>query len=239
MERCSDPRENLLLYSLPADAYERIAPGLKHELLPVGTELQHPTADVERFHFITSGLVSLLYTTRKARTAGVSVVGNEGGLGLELVLGRHTLPVEAVGQVPGDAWTLRADLLQREFARGGALQRSLLRCVQALMTQMTQTVVCNRHHSVSQQLCRWILLVLDRIPGNELHMTQEAIAHVLGVRRAGVTEAAEALQEAGAIRYGRGRIQVPDRAALEAHACECWQVIRGEYDRLRRELAGH
>ena len=230
--------DNLLLHGLPTDVYQRIAGNLEHEPMRAGTELHHPGSEIDRFHFIASGMASLLYTTRDGHTAEVSAVGNEGGLGLTLVLGRHPLPVRAVVQVPGHAWTLRAELFQREFARGGALQRNLLRYVQALMTQMAQTVVCKRHHSISQQLCRWILLALDRTLGNELETTQDTIAHMLGVRRAGVTEAAQALQADGVIRHRRGRIAVSDRGALEARACECYHVIRAEYDWLRGDLAG-
>ena len=232
------PQDNLLLHGLPTDVFRRIARDLEPLALRVDDEIYHAPGGIDRFYFITSGLVSLLYTTRDGHTAEVSVVGSEGGLGLTLVLGRHPLPVQAVVQSAGDAWSLRADLLQREFARGGALQRNILRYVQALMTQMAQTVVCNRHHTVSQQLCRWILLTLDRLPGDDLRMTQETIAHMLGVRRAGVTEAASELQRGGAIEYRRGHIRVPDRAALAGRACECYEVIRAEYDQLYADVTG-
>lgn len=234
----SGPRHNLLLAGLPDVEYERVAVDLQAVDLPRGQLLSDPTADPDRFYFITEGVVSLLYHTASGSSAELAVVGHEGGAGLSVAMGGHVFPADAVVQVPGSAWTLRAEPLRREFDRGGVLQRNLLRFSQVLMAQMAQTVVCNRHHSVEQQLVRWVLLSLDRLPGNDLQMTQEAIAHMLGVRRAGVTEAAGHLQREGVIEYTRGRINVPDRAALEARACECYRVVKSEYAHLAREVAG-
>lgn len=236
------PTANHLLRGLPPDVYDRILGSLEPVTLRAGHTVRDADNDPARFLFVASGLASLLYTTQDGHTAEVSSVGREGGLGLPLVLGRRSFPAKALVQVDGHAWALRADLFRREFARGGALQRNVLRYVQALMTQMTQTVVCNRHHAISQQFCRWLLLSLDRLPDGDLPMTQETIAHMLGVRRAGVTEAAAELQRAGAIVYQRGHIQVPDRDAIEGRACECYRVIREEYDQLRNgptEYAAH
>lgn len=234
----SGPRDNLLLAGLPEEAYERLAPDLQPVELARGQLLSDPTAEPDRFYFITAGVVSLLYHTANGSSAELAVVGHEGGAGLSVAMGGHVFPADEVVQVPGFAWTLRAEPLRREFDRGGELQRNLLRFSQVLMAQMAQTVVCNRHHSVEQQLVRWVLLSLDRLHGDDLQMTQEAIAHMLGVRRAGVTEAAGQLQRKGAIEYTRGRIHVPDRAALEALACECYRVVKVEYEHLTREAAG-
>jgi CRP-like cAMP-binding protein len=176
--------------------------------------------------------VSLLYVLENGASAEIAVVGNEGILGISLFMGGETTPSRAIVQSAGFGYRLKAQLLKQELDRGGPVLRLLLRYTQALITQMTQTAVCNRHHSVEQQLCRWLLLSLDRLPSDEVSMTQELIANMLGVRREGVTEAAGKLQRAGLIRYSRGRIEVLDRPGLENAVCECYQVVKLEFDRL-------
>jgi CRP-like cAMP-binding protein len=183
-------------------------------------------------YFPASGIVSLLYVMKDGAAAEIAVVGNEGVVGIALFMGGQTTPSRAVVQSAGSAWRVEPAAIKAEFARGGALQRLLLRYTQALITQMTQTAVCNRHHLLEQQLCRWLLLSLDRLPSNQLVMTQQLIANMLGVRREGVTEAAGRLQADGLIDYSRGRINVLDRARLEKRACECYAVVRLESDRL-------
>jgi CRP-like cAMP-binding protein len=187
-------------------------------------------------YFPTTAIVSLLYVMMDGASAEIAVVGNEGVIGVALFMGGETMPNRAVVQSAGHAYRLKGQLLKQEFNRSGELQHLLLRYTQALLTQMAQTAVCNRHHSLDQQLCRWLLLSLDRLPSNELVMTQELIANMLGVRREGVTEAAGNLQKGGLIRYQRGHITVLDRARLEARACECYAVVKKEFDRLLPEV---
>ena len=186
----------------------------------------------EYVYFPTTSIVSLLYVMADGASAEIAVVGNDGMVGIALFMGGETTPSRAVVQSAGSAFRLSGHVLKREFTRGGALQHLLLRYTQALLTQMAQTAVCNRHHSIDQQLCRWLLLSHDRLSSNTLIMTQELIANMLGVRREGVTEAAGALQDAGLIRYSRGRITVVDRPGLERRSCECYDVVRRESDRL-------
>jgi CRP-like cAMP-binding protein len=188
-------------------------------------------------YFPTSSIVSLLYVLADGASAEIAVTGSEGLVGVALFMGGETTPSRAVVQSAGEGYRLRASVLKKEFEAGGELQHLLLRYTQALITQMTQTAVCNRHHSVDQQLCRWLLMSLDRLPGNELVMTQELIANMLGVRREGVTEAAGRLQSAGLIHYRRGHIEVRDRRQLEARVCECYAVVKKEYDRLLPEAS--
>ncbi|MFN2644883.1 MAG: Crp/Fnr family transcriptional regulator, partial [Burkholderiales bacterium] len=183
-------------------------------------------------YFPTSGIVSLLYVLENGSSAEIAVTGNEGLVGISLFMGGETTPSRAAVQSAGEAYRLKAQVLKKVFENGGALQHLLLRYTQALITQMMQTAVCNRHHAVDQQLCRWLLLSLDRLPSNELVMTQELIANMLGVRREGVTEAAGKLQADGLIEYSRGRITVLDRARLERRVCECYSVVNREYERL-------
>nr|WP_245784281.1 Crp/Fnr family transcriptional regulator [Halomonas korlensis] len=183
-------------------------------------------------YFPLDSIVSLLCVMEDGASTEIAVVGHEGVVGVSLFMGGETTPSRAIVQSAGEAYRLKGHLLKREFYRAGAMQRLLLRYTQALLTQMAQTAVCNRHHSVDQQLCRWLLLSLDRIPGNELNMTQELIANMLGVRREGVTESAGKLQKAGLIDYRRGRITVVDRRGLEERVCECYEVVKQEYDRL-------
>ncbi len=227
-----NPHQNHLLDALPAGDYERLAAHL--ELIPMRLgDVLYESGDRLRFvYFPTTSIVSLLYVMEDGASAEIAVVGNEGILGISLFMGGETTPSRAVVQSAGHGYRLKAELLKAEFGRFGPTMHLLLRYTQALITQMAQTAVCNRHHSVDQQLCRWLLLSLDRLSSNELGMTQELIANMLGVRREGVTEAAGKLQDAGLIRYRRGRITVVDRAGLEARACECYQVVKAEFDRL-------
>jgi len=226
------PHQNHLLDALPKADYERIAPHLQWVALPLGDVLYESGAKMRYVYFPTTAIVSLLYVMEDGASAEIAIVGNEGLLGISLFMGGETTPSRAVVQSAGHAFRLRADLLKAEFGRFGPTMHLLLRYTQALITQMAQTAVCNRHHSVDQQLCRWLLLSLDRLDSNELSMTQELIANMLGVRREGVTEAAGKLQDAGLIRYRSGKITVTDRPGLEARSCECYQVVKTEFDRL-------
>jgi CRP-like cAMP-binding protein len=226
------PRQNHLLDALPAEDYERIVAHLELVQLKLGDILYEPGIKLRYVYFPTTAIVSLLYVMEDGASAEIAIVGNEGILGISLFMGGETTPSRAVVQSAGYGYRLRAQLLKDEFGRFGPFLRLLLRYTQALITQMAQTAVCNRHHSVDQQLCRWLLLSLDRLASSELSMTQELIANMLGVRREGVTEAAGKLQNAGLIHYRRGRITVLDRPRLEARSCECYQVVKTEFDRL-------
>jgi len=224
--------QNHLLDALPAADYTRLKSQLEVIPMALGQVLYEPGARLRHVYFPTTSIVSLLYVMEDGASAEIAVVGNEGMLGISLFMGGETTPSHAVVQSAGYGIRLKAQLLKDEFARFGPMMHLLLRYTQALITQMAQTAVCNRHHSVDQQLCRWLLLSLDRLASNELSMTQELIANMLGVRREGVTEAAGKLQDAGLIRYQRGRITVLDRPALEAQSCECYRVVKTEFDRL-------
>jgi CRP-like cAMP-binding protein len=228
----NSPKSNRLLAALPDEDYEPLAPFLEPVRLPLGAALYESGGAQGYVYFPTSSIVSLIYVLEDGSSAEIAVTGCEGLVGIALFMGGETTPSRAVVQSAGDGYRLRAAVLKRRFGAGGPLQLLLLRFTQALITQMTQTAVCNRHHSVDQQLCRWLLLSLDRLPASELVMTQELIANMLGVRREGVTEAAGKLQAAGLIEYRRGRIKVLDRAGLEARVCECYAVVKTEYDRL-------
>jgi len=227
-----DPRQNLLLKILPTEEYARISPHLELIEMPLGNVLYESGEKLNFIHFPTNCIVSLLYVMENGASAEIAVVGNEGAIGIALFMGGQTMPNRAVVQSAGYSYRIRQYLFMQEFNRHGVLLFKMLRYTQALITQMAQTAVCNRHHSVDQQLCRWLLLSLDRLPSNELNMTQELIANMLGVRREGVTEAAGKLQEAGLIHYSRGHITVLDRLGLEARVCECYKVVRDEFDRI-------
>ena len=231
------PRQNQLLAALPAADYERLLPHLELVPLELGWALYESGSQQGYMYFPTDSIVSLLYVMEDGSSAEIAVVGNEGVVGIALFMGGETTPSRAVVQSAGYAYRLKASLLKKEFERGGPLQYLLLRYTQALITQMAQTAVCNRHHALEQQLCRWLLLSLDRLHSNELTMTQELIANMLGVRREGVTEAAGKLQAAGLIHYSRGKITVLDRPKLEARVCECYVVVKREYDRLLPHIA--
>ena len=231
-----EPKQNHLLAALPAAEYDRLSPYLEHVQMPLGEALCESGGQLKHVYFPTTSIVSLLYVLEDGASAEIAVVGNEGILGISLFMGGETTPSRAVVQSAGHGFRLKSQLLKQEFNRAGPVMRLLLRYTQALITQMTQTAVCNRHHSVEQQLCRWLLLSLDRLSSDELHMTQELIADMLGVRREGVTEAAGKLQRAGLIEYSRGHIKVLDRPGLERQVCECYQVVKAEFDRLLPSL---
>ena len=227
-----DPRQNHLLAALPDADYKRLRPNLESITLPLGAVLYESGGKLGYVYFPTDSIISLLYVMEDGSSAEIAVTGYEGLVGIALFMGGETTPSRAVVQCAGYGYRLRASVLKREFERGGPLQLLLLRYTQALITQMSQTAVCNRHPSVEHQLCRWLLLSLDRVRSNELAMTQELIANMLGVRREGVTEAAGKLQKAGLIHYSRGQITVLDRPQLEAHVCECYAAVKREYARL-------
>ena len=227
-----EPRQNHLLAALPEAEWARWAPHLEPVELALGDVVYESGSTMRHVYFPIDAIVSLLYVMESGASAEIAVVGNEGIVGIALFMGGGTTPSRAVVQSAGMAVRLAAKSMKDEFDRGGPVLHLLLRYTQALITQMAQTAVCNRHHSLDQQLCRWLLLSLDRLHGLELVMTQELIANMLGVRREGVTEAALKLQKAGLITYARGRIKVLDRAGLALRSCECYAVVKKEYDRL-------
>jgi len=228
----SSPRQNHLLAALPKAVYERLLPNLELVTMPLGEVMYTSGGELAYLYFPTTCVVSLVYVMANGASAEIAVTGCEGLLGISLFLGGHTAPNQAVVQIGGQGYRIGATLIKQEFDRGGPLQHMLLLYTQALIAQMAQTAVCNRHHSLDQQLCRWLLLSLDRLRVGELEMTQELIANMLGVRRQGVVEAAGNLQKAGLIEYRRGHIRVLDRPGLEARVCECYAVVKREYDRL-------
>ena len=230
------PSQNHLLAALPAAEFERLSPHLELVPLLLGDTLYDPGTQLQHVYFPTTSVVSLLYVLESGMSAEIAGVGNEGVLGIALFMGGDTTPSSAVVQTAGQGYRLPAKVLKQEFARGGEVQRLLLRYTQALVTQMFQTAACNRHHSIEQQLCRWLLLTMDRLPSNELVMTQELIANALGVRREGITEAAGNLQRGGLIRYRRGHISVLQRSGLESGSCECYGVVRKELNRLLTDV---
>lgn len=227
-----DPKTNRLLSALPDTEWSRWQEQLELVELPLGLVLYESGSQMGHVYFPTTAIISLLYVLENGASAEIAVVGNEGLVGVSLFMGGETTPSRAVVQSAGHGFRLRADLMIDEFNRAGPVLHLLLRYTQALITQMAQTAVCNRHHSLDQQLCRWLLLSLDRLRGSEVVMTQELIANMLGVRREGVTEAALKLQASGLIRYARGHISVLDRPGLELRTCECYGVVKKEYDRL-------
>jgi len=226
------PKQNLLLAALSAAELKRIRRHLEPVEMPLGEVVYESGRHIDHVYFPTNSIVSLLYVLESGASAEIAVVGNEGVVGVSIFMGGETTPSRAVVQSAGDAYRLPALVMQTEFNRGGAMQHLMLRYTQSLITQMAQTAVCNRHHSVDQQLCRWLLLSVDRLPSPEITMTQELIANMLGVRREGVTEAAGKLQKAGVISYRRGHIKVLDRRRLEGMSCECYDVVRRETARL-------
>lgn len=228
----TDPRDNHILDSLPDEERERLFPNLSLVSMPLGMVLYESGEKLKHIYFPTDSIVSLLYVTKDGASAEIAVVGNEGAIGVSLFMGGETTPSRALVQSAGSAFRLEGARLKQEFNRHGQMLHVLLRYTQALITQMAQTAVCNRHHSVNQQLSRWLLLSLDRLKSNEIDMTQELIANMLGVRREGVTVAVGELQKAGVIRYSRGKITVLDRNKLERLSCECYSVVKRETDRL-------
>ncbi len=227
-----NPKQNHLLAALPEQDFERLASSLELVPLALGQMLHEPGTQMRHAYFPTTSIVSLHYVTESGASGETAGVGNEGVVGVALFMGGDTTPSSAVVQTAGQAYRLDRHLLKEAFDQGGALQRLLLRYTQALMTQMAQMAICNRHHTVEQQLCRWLLLTLDRLPERELVMTQELVASMLGVRRESVTDAAGRLQSLGYIRYRRGHIGVLDRVGLGVRSCECYGVVRKELDRL-------
>jgi CRP-like cAMP-binding protein len=231
----TEPRKNFLLAALPDPEWRRWQSLLEQVEMPLGQVLYESGATLNHVYFPTTSIVSLLYVMENGASAEIAVVGNEGVVGVSLFMGGESTPSRAVVQSAGLGFRLKAQLMKDEFNRAGPVLHLLLRYTQALITQMAQTAVCNRHHSLDQQLCRWLLLSLDRVRANELTMTQELIANMLGVRREGVTEAALKLQHAGLISYARGHISVLDRPGLEKRTCECYAVVKKEYERLLPE----
>ena len=227
-----DPRVNRLLAGLPAAAMQRWLPQLEALEMPLGLVLHEAGSTPGHVYFPTTAIVSLLHVMENGASAEIAIVGNDGIVGISAFMGGGSTPGRSVVQSAGLGFRLSAQAAKDEFNRSGPVMQLLLRYTQALITQMAQTAICNRHHSVDQQLCRWLLLSLDRLQGSELVMTQELIANMLGVRREGVTEAAQKLQQAGLIRYARGHISVLDRPALERRTCECYAAVKREYDRL-------
>jgi CRP-like cAMP-binding protein len=230
------PSQNHLLGALAAAEFERLSPHLELVPMPLGELLYEPGEQLQHAYFPTTAIVSLHYVMASGASAESAGVGNEGVVGISLFMGGETTPSSAVVQTGGHGYRLAGRLLKQEFIRVGLMHRVLLRYTQALITQMIQTAACNRHHSIEQQLCRWLLLTLDRVPSRELIMTQGLIASMLGVRREGITEAAGILQEAGFIRYRRGHIAVVQRGGLETHACECYAAIKKELRRLLSDV---
>jgi len=233
------PVKNKLLDALSAAELGRLRPDLEMVEMALGEVVYESGRPLHHVYFPTDSIVSLLYVLENGASAEIAVVGNEGVVGISLFMGGESTPSRAVVQSAGSALRLPAKAMQLEFKRGGAMQHILLRYTQTLITQMAQTAVCNRHHSVDQQLCRWLLLSIDRLSSPEIRMTQELIANMLGVRREGVTEAAGKLQEAGVISYRRGNIKVLNRTKLEKMSCECYEVVRRETDRLLPLVAPH
>jgi CRP-like cAMP-binding protein len=232
MNEIDEPRHNQLLAALPDDAWARWVTHLEAVELPLGKVLYESGSRLPHVYFPTTAIVSLLHMTEDGSSAEIAVVGREGMVGVSLFMGGDSTTSRAVVQSAGRGYRLSSHLMMLEFNRAGPVLHLMLRYTQALISQMTQTAVCNRHHSLDQQLCRWLLLSLDRLPSNELVMTQELIANMLGVRREGVTAAAGQLQQAGLIDYRRGHITILDRPGLEQRTCECYAVVKKEYDRL-------
>ena len=231
------PNQNHLLAALPAAELERLAAHLELVQMRLGDMLYEPGGQLQYAYFPTTSIVSLHYVMESGASAEAAGVGNEGMIGISLFMGGNTTPSSAVVQTAGYGYRLKRQVLKQEFDQAGLFQRLLLRYTQALMTQMTQTAVCNRHHTIEQQLCRWLLLTLDRLPSNELIMTQELVASMLGVRREGITEAAGKLQSAGFISYRRGHISVLNRTGLECQTCECYAVVKKELSRLLTDVS--
>ena len=245
MPPAHNPNQNHLLAALPAAEFARLAAHLELVPMRLGDMLYEPGQQLQHAYFPTTGIVSMHYVMASGASAESAGVGNEGVVGISLFMGGDTTPSSAVVQTAGHAYRLERRRLETEFKAGGALQRLLLRYTQALIAQISQTAVCNRHHSVEQQLCRWLLVTLDRIPSGQFVMTQELVASMLGVRREGITEAAGKLQHAGVIRYRRGQIAVLHRSGLEDRACECYAVVKKELSRLlcdvrhRQQIPAH
>lgn len=235
METKAIKDQNYLFHSIPSIEWERLLPHIEPAELPLGKVLYEPGTKMSHVYFPTTAIVSLLYALENGSSAEIAIVGNEGVVGISIFMGGESTSSRAVVQSAGSGYKVKSSLILEEFNRSGPVMHLFLRYTQALITQMSQTAVCNRHHTLDQQFCRWLLLSLDRLPSNELVMTQELIANMLGVRREGVTEAALKVQKAGFIKYARGHITILDRIGLEKRTCECYQVVKTEYDRLLPE----
>jgi CRP-like cAMP-binding protein len=233
------PNQNHLLAALPTTEFGRIAPHLELVAMPLGEVLHESSGQLPHVYFPTTAIVSMHYVMENGVSSEIAAAGNEGVVGISLFMDGHAPPSRAIVYTGGYGYRLKARLLMQEFNRGGVLQHLLLCYTQALITQVSQTAVCNRHHAVEQQLCRWLLQTLDRLPSNELTITQELIASMLGVRRESITQAAGHLQQAGCIHYRRGHISVLDRSCLESRVCECYAVVKKELDRLAPEVQNH
>ncbi len=232
MSRSHDPKQNHLLAALAAEDYARLLPDLALTKMPLGESVYERGVPMHCVYFPTTCMISLLYVMENGDSAEIAVVGNDGLVGVSVFMGGEGMSNRAVVQNAGECYLLKADIMKREFARGGSLQRLSLRFTQALIAQMVQTGACNRHHTLEQQLCRWLLLTLDRMPGNQVSMTQQLIGNMLGVRSSGVTEATNSLEKSAVISYSRGRITVLNRAKLEKRACECYAAVKSEIKRL-------
>jgi CRP-like cAMP-binding protein len=232
MSKSHDPKQNHLLAALQDDDYARLLPDLELFKMPLGESIYESGVPMEYVYFPTTCMISLLYVMENGDSAEIAVVGNDGLVGVSVFMGGEGMSSRAVVQNAGECYRLAAKTMESEFALGGSLQHVALRFTQALIAQMVQTGACNRHHTLEQQLCRWLLLSLDRLPGNQISMTQQLIGNMLGVRRAGVTEATDSLEENGVIRYSKGRITVLNRAKLERRACECYAAVKNEIKRL-------
>jgi CRP-like cAMP-binding protein len=235
METESIKEQNYLFQSIPHADWERLLPHIEPAILPLGKVLYEPGSKMSHVYFPSTAIVSLLYALENGSSAEIAIVGNEGVVGISIFMGGESTSSRAVVQSAGLGYKVKSSLILDEFNRLGPVMHLFLRYTQALITQMSQTAVCNRHHTLDQQFCRWLLLSLDRLPTNELIMTQELIANMLGVRREGVTEAALKVQKAGFIKYARGHITILDRLGLEKRTCECYQVVKTEYERLLPE----
>ena len=227
-----EPKENRILAALPAADYERMLPDLEYIPLPLGLTMSESGDHVNYLHFPITGIVSLIYDLEDGSSSEIALVGNEGMIGISIFMGGESMPSSTVVQSVGDAFRLSRKIMKREFALGGELQHLALLYTQALIAQTSQTAVCNQHHSLDQQLCRWLLMSADRLHENKLVITQELIAHLLGVRRESVSAAAGLLQKDGVITYARGLIEITDRPKLEKRVCECYMTVRHEYERL-------
>jgi CRP-like cAMP-binding protein len=236
MATLRDPRQNHLLAALPASDFERLGPHLQLVQLELGEVLYESGGPLKHVYFPTNSILSMLYVMLDGASAEIAIVGNEGVLGVALFMGGETTPSRGIVQSAGYCYRMPARVVRQEFDEAGPMMHLLCRYTQALITQMSQTAVCNRHHSIDQQLCRWLLMSLDRLARDELTMTQELIANMLGVRREGVTEAAGKLRDAGIIDYNRGHINVRNRYELEQHVCECYGVVKTEFERLLSDI---